>query len=152
MKSRHILLDVTSLPMRPSGGSLALKYTAVTNVINLAIHLENGQRMYYTESNARQIATTPPQTILTAFFKFCQIDSFAEILLYLEVPTYYTWKSLEKPKMWGKCTQGKKVQGQLNIRQGLPLAECTQCIIRMRNAFTLDCYCTLLKGQHALQT
>ena len=74
--------------------------------------------MYYTENNARQIATTPPQTTLTAFFKLYQIDSFTKTLLYQEVPTYYTWKSLEKPKMWKKRTQGKKIHGQLNIRQG----------------------------------
>ena len=77
-------------------------------VINLAIHLENGQRVYYTEISARQIVTTPPQTTLTAFFKLCQIDSFAKTLLYQEVPTYYTYKSLEKPKMWKKNTHRER--------------------------------------------
>ena len=76
------------------------------SVINLAIHLENG-RVYYTESNTKQIATTPPQTTLTGFFKLCQIDSFAKTLLYQEVPTYYTWKSLEKQRC-GKNAPGKE--------------------------------------------
>ena len=51
-----------------------------------------------------------------------------------------------------KRTQGKKVQGQETSGRALPLAECTQCILRMVNAFTLDCYFVLLKGQYALLT
>ena len=58
------------------------------SVTNLSIHLENGQRVYYTEANARQVAESPPETTLTAFFKLCQTDAFAKTLLYQEVPTY----------------------------------------------------------------
>ena len=60
-------------------------------VVNLAVHLENGQRVYFIEDTAHNLAKTPPETTLTAFFKLCQQDGFAKSLMYVEVPTYYTW-------------------------------------------------------------
>lgn len=36
-------------------------------VVNLAAHLENGQRVYFNEDTAQALAQTPPQTTLTAF-------------------------------------------------------------------------------------
>ncbi|KAL8571970.1 hypothetical protein ACOMHN_057653 [Nucella lapillus] len=60
-------------------------------VVNLSVHLENGQRVYYTEKTAHQRAQAPPETTLTAFFKLCQSDEFARTLLYPEVPTYFRW-------------------------------------------------------------
>ena len=58
------------------------------SVLHLAVHLENGQRTYYTNSTLHQRASTPPQTTLTAFFSLCSQDPFARTLLYTEVPTY----------------------------------------------------------------
>lgn len=37
-------------------------------VVHLTVHLENGQRVYFTASNAMQRAETPPATTLTSFF------------------------------------------------------------------------------------
>lgn len=37
-------------------------------VVHLAVHLENGQRVYFTEANAAQRAERPPATTLTKFF------------------------------------------------------------------------------------
>jgi hypothetical protein len=37
-------------------------------VVHLAVHLENGQRVYFTAANVQQIALNPPATTLTAFF------------------------------------------------------------------------------------
>jgi hypothetical protein len=54
-------------------------------VVNLAVHLENGQRVYFTEETAEQVAQSPPETTLTAFFKLCKKDPFAKSLLYVEV-------------------------------------------------------------------
>ncbi len=34
---------------------------------HLAVHLENGQRLYFTPENARARALSPPSTTLTAF-------------------------------------------------------------------------------------
>lgn len=74
-------------------------------VIHLAVHLENGQRVYFTEQNARQRAAEPPRTTLTAFFLLCQSDQFAKTLLYSEVPTYFTWNA--STKTFQRRKQGK---------------------------------------------
>ncbi|XP_017490266.1 PREDICTED: uncharacterized protein LOC108378484 [Rhagoletis zephyria] len=65
-------------------------------VVHLSVHLENGQRVWFTESNALAQALNPHDTTLTAFFKLCQHDSFARTLLYVEVPKFYTWNSSKK--------------------------------------------------------
>lgn len=59
-------------------------------VVHLAVHLENGQRVYFTAQNVRARVTAPPATTLTAFFKLCSDDMFAPTLLYSEVSTYFT--------------------------------------------------------------
>ncbi|XP_050066405.1 uncharacterized protein LOC126555540, partial [Aphis gossypii] len=60
-------------------------------VVHLAVHLENGQRVYFTEANAAQRAERPPSTTLTSFFAMCEADPFAATLMYVEMPKYYTW-------------------------------------------------------------
>ena len=65
-------------------------------VMHLSVHLENGQRVYFTEENAPQRAADPPNTTLTAFFQLCATDEFAKTLLYHEVPHYYTWNQSTK--------------------------------------------------------
>lgn len=60
------------------------------------VHLENGQRVYFTASNAIQSAETPPATTLTSFFAICQSDTFARTLLYSEMPRYYTCNASSK--------------------------------------------------------
>ncbi|GBM13355.1 hypothetical protein AVEN_159774-1 [Araneus ventricosus] len=64
-------------------------------VVHLSVHLENGQRVYFTSDNAHERATQPPDTILTCYFKLCQEDTFAKTLLCAEIPKYYTWKGLK---------------------------------------------------------
>ena len=39
-------------------------------VVHLAVHLENGQRVYFTTENVLERAATPPPTTLTVFFSF----------------------------------------------------------------------------------
>ncbi|UYV73325.1 hypothetical protein LAZ67_10002729 [Cordylochernes scorpioides] len=65
-------------------------------VVHLAVHLENGQRVYFTAENVRERAASPPQTTLTAFFSLCEGDLFAKTLRYSDVPKYYTWNASEK--------------------------------------------------------
>ncbi|XP_050056168.1 uncharacterized protein LOC126549825 [Aphis gossypii] len=48
------------------------------SVVHLAVHLENGQRVYFTAQNAVQRAAQPPSTTLTSFFETCQNDDFAQ--------------------------------------------------------------------------
>lgn len=65
-------------------------------VQHLAVHLENGQRVYFTEENARNRAEQPQNTTLTAFFELCASDTFAKTLLYHEVPNYFIWNTSTK--------------------------------------------------------
>ncbi|GFQ65935.1 protein ELYS [Trichonephila clavata] len=58
-------------------------------VVHLAVHLENGQRVYFASENVRARPMSPPSTTLTEFFTLCRNDTFARTLLYSEVPTYY---------------------------------------------------------------
>lgn len=65
-------------------------------VVHLAVHLENGQRVYFSAANAARRAERPPATTLTSFFDTCASDPFARTLLYYEMPRYYTWDASSK--------------------------------------------------------
>ncbi|UYV71984.1 hypothetical protein LAZ67_9001443, partial [Cordylochernes scorpioides] len=73
-------------------------------VIDLAVHLENGERIYFNQ-NTLAHRMRNPRTTLTAFFSLCQTDSFARTLLYPDVPQYYTWNS--SAHEWRRRVQGK---------------------------------------------
>ncbi|GBM05087.1 hypothetical protein AVEN_210798-1 [Araneus ventricosus] len=60
-------------------------------MINLSVHLENGQRDYFTTENAVQRAQAPEETTLAYFFRLCTQDEFARTLMYNEVAKYHTW-------------------------------------------------------------
>ena len=77
-------------------------------VQQLAVHLENGQRVYFTEDTVlEQVSGDPPKTTLTEFFALCQVDGFAKTLLYADVPKYYIWNN----KSWNRRKQGTDVAG-----------------------------------------
>ena len=82
-------------------------------VVHLAVHLENGQRVYFTAANAAERAASPTDTTLTAFFKLCAVDDFAKTLLYAEVPTYFTWNATKKE--FQRRKQGNRVAGHMNL-------------------------------------
>ncbi|XP_016854588.2 uncharacterized protein LOC107983828 [Anolis carolinensis] len=82
-------------------------------VVHLAVHLENGQRVYFTEATLQQVAENPPPTTLTSFFTLCQTDPFARTLLYSEVPTYYTWDPTRKN--FARRKRGEPVEGQTGV-------------------------------------
>lgn len=82
-------------------------------VVHLAVHLENGQRVYFTAANAAQRAERPPATTLTSFFATCASDPFARTLLYSEMPRYFTWNALSKK--FERRKQGKPVPGYVNV-------------------------------------
>jgi len=48
------------------------------DIIHLAVHLENGQRVFFTQNNVNDIVNNPRDTTLTAFFKLCAEDVFAK--------------------------------------------------------------------------
>ncbi|GFU59942.1 ATP-dependent DNA helicase [Trichonephila clavipes] len=62
-------------------------------VMHLSVHLENGQRVYFTEDNVIHKIINPQKTTLMALFELCQVDNFAKTLLYCEVLAYYVWKN-----------------------------------------------------------
>uniref|UniRef100_A0A8D9B6G9 ATP-dependent DNA helicase n=1 Tax=Cacopsylla melanoneura TaxID=428564 RepID=A0A8D9B6G9_9HEMI len=62
-------------------------------IVHLSVHLENGQRVYFTTDNVEQRVQNPPKTTLMAFFDLCRQDDFARTLLYNEVPAFYVWKN-----------------------------------------------------------
>ncbi|XP_050340837.1 uncharacterized protein LOC126767347 [Bactrocera neohumeralis] len=78
------------------------------------VHLENGQRVYFTPANAAQRAQNPPATTLTSFFSICQSDPLARALLYSEMPRYYTWNASSKKSQRRK--QGNVVPGHPDVR------------------------------------
>ncbi|KAF2893481.1 hypothetical protein ILUMI_12691 [Ignelater luminosus] len=82
-------------------------------VVHLAVHLENGQRVYFTAENAAQRAERPPATTLTSFFETCAGDPFAKTLLYSKMPKYYTWNA--SSKRFQRRKQGQPVPGYENI-------------------------------------
>lgn len=82
-------------------------------VVHLAVHLENGQRVYFTAANAAQRAERPPATTLTSFFATCASDPFARTLLYSEMPRYFTWNATSKK--FQRRKQGKAVPGYVNV-------------------------------------
>lgn len=82
-------------------------------VVHLAVHLENGQRVYFNAENAAQRAERPPGTTLTSFFSTCASDPFARTLLYSEMPRFYTWNA--SPKKWLRRKQGQPVDGYPDV-------------------------------------
>ena len=83
-------------------------------VMHLSVHLENGQRVYFTEDNLHDRVDEPPNTTLTAFFLLCQQDNFAKTLLYCDVPKYYTWEASRK--VFKRRIQGAAVPGHGGVR------------------------------------
>jgi len=65
-------------------------------VQHLHVHLENGQRVYFSNDNVAKKVEKPPETTLTAFFSLCQTDDFAKTLLYYDSPKYFTWDNSQK--------------------------------------------------------
>ncbi|XP_050338078.1 uncharacterized protein LOC126764437 [Bactrocera neohumeralis] len=82
-------------------------------VVHLAVHLENGQRVYFTTENIQQRAAQPLATTLTAFFRLCETDTFARSLLYTDVSQYYTWNTSSKE--FQRRKQGTAVDGHPGI-------------------------------------
>ena len=45
-------------------------------VVNLAVHLENRQKVYFTKDTDHNLGQTPAETTLTTSFKLCQQDVY----------------------------------------------------------------------------
>lgn len=82
-------------------------------VVHLAVHLKNGQRVYFTSNNVVQRAERPPSTTLTSFFETCQTDEFAKTLMYAQMPRYYTWN--QSSKQFQRRRQGHPVPDHVGV-------------------------------------
>ncbi|XP_074108441.1 uncharacterized protein LOC141533449 [Cotesia typhae] len=82
-------------------------------VVHLAVHLDNGQRVYFTEENIVNKIANPKKTTLIGFFDLCKVDGFARTLLYSEVPGYYVWRNNE----FIRRKKGKVVTGFPEIKK-----------------------------------
>ncbi|KAL4153295.1 hypothetical protein QTP88_001128 [Uroleucon formosanum] len=82
-------------------------------VVHLAVHLENGQRVYFNEQNLHDRVNSPPTTTLLSFFDLCKVDDFAKNLLYPEVPAYYVWDK----KKFQRRKRGVNVVGWPDIKR-----------------------------------
>lgn len=82
-------------------------------IVQLSVHLENGQRVMFSADTALERAQgPPPATTLTAFFQLCHEDDFARGLKYVEVPEFYTWN--KSTKKWMRRMRGVQVEGTEN--------------------------------------
>ncbi|XP_060879154.1 uncharacterized protein LOC132951353 [Metopolophium dirhodum] len=93
------------------------RYPAFTH---LDVHLENGQRVYFTANNVAERIENPPTTTVQAFFQICQTDNFARTLLYPQVVSYYVWKN----KNFVRRKQGQNVEGWPGVKKDTALATC----------------------------
>lgn len=59
-------------------------------------HLENGNRVYFTEGNLAEKLSNLKRTALTSFFELCKTNEFAKTLLYCYFPQYFTWNKSTK--------------------------------------------------------
>ncbi|XP_050065737.1 uncharacterized protein LOC126554744 [Aphis gossypii] len=82
-------------------------------VVQLAVHLENGQRVYFNEQNPHDRVNSPPTTTLLSFFDLCKVDDFAKNLLYPEVPAYY----VSDKKKFQRRKRGVNVVGWPDIKR-----------------------------------
>lgn len=82
-------------------------------VVHLAVHLENGQRIYFNEQNLCDKLSSPPTTTLLSFFDLCKVDDFAKTLLYSEVPAYYVWNK----RSFQRRKRGVNVEGWSGVKK-----------------------------------
>ena len=88
-------------------------------VVHLSVHLENGQRIHFTEENLHHKIESHTNSTLTAFIQLCQEDEFAKTLLYVNVPKYYTL--CPSTKKYSRRAQGTPVEGFSGIKASIAL-------------------------------
>ncbi|XP_046965797.1 uncharacterized protein LOC124534146 [Vanessa cardui] len=110
-------------------------------VTHLNVHLENGERVYFTENNFQERLSSPPKTTLTAFFDLCSKDEFARTLLYVEVPRYYTWNTARRE--WKRRIQGVPVPNWPGVKSGDALGR-----VYTVHVSNMECFCLRMLLHH----
>ncbi|XP_029655167.1 uncharacterized protein LOC115228835 [Octopus sinensis] len=106
-------------------------------VMHLGVHLENGQRIYFTEQNARNQVTNARNSTLMAFFELCRTDQFAKTIYYVDVPRYYTWDVAGK--RFKRRIRGNPVNGHSGIVSADALGR-----VYTVHPNNFECYCVRL--------
>ena len=112
------------------------------SVFQLDVHLENGQRVYFNIENIHTKLINPKDTTLTAFFKLCQIDEFAKTILYVDVPSYYSFNQ----NKWIKRLIGKKIDQYSSIRKSTTIGRIYAVHISNAECFYLRVLLNHVKG------
>ncbi|GFR31324.1 helitron_like_N domain-containing protein [Trichonephila clavata] len=117
-------------------------------VIHLAVHLENGQYVFFTNETAIDRAMNPPKTTLIGFIVLCNradaFGDFARKLLYSEVPQYITWAQTKNRCPASKAHRLRHAPVYSNQK---PWGEYLQSIQGRMNDFICDC-CWLMSPAH----
>ena len=113
-------------------------------ITHLAIHLDNGQRVFFTENNANDIVNNPRDTTLTAFFKLCADDEFAKTLTYDKIPGFYTWN--QSTKTFQRRKQGTTVEGPPRVKQTDALGRVYAVHLNNSECFYLRMLLHIVKG------
>jgi hypothetical protein len=119
-------------------------------VIHLAVHLENGQRVYFSESNVSDVVDNPRDTTLTAFFKLCAEDEFAKTLTYDKIPSYYTWNQVGKK--FNRRKQGTVVEGHHGVKKTDALGRVYTIHPNNTECFHLRMLLHIVKGPTSFQS
>lgn len=118
------------------------------SVTHLAVHIENGQRVYFTEETALQRAQTPPKTTLTEFFVLSNrtddVGRFAKTIKYCDVATYFRW--IVQSKKWMPRKIGHPVPDYVGIFKTRALGRLYTVHSKQRECFYLRLLLINVKG------
>lgn len=114
-------------------------------VIQLTVHLENGQRVVFNPNNpaaVREKQQNIPMSKLIAYFSLCQNDEFARSCLYVEIPKYYVWVKDESKWMWKRRRDGIFVEPGIKKQPNI--------LTRMHTVHPaqMECFCLRLLLSH----
>ena len=93
----------------------------------------------FTQTTAiSSVSNGPPKTTLTEFFALCEVDNFAKILLYADVPQYYITlgeirHGVDESREWMYLVF-------LMLNRPMLLVGCIQLIHGKANVSTSDCF------------
>ncbi|GFU70859.1 ATP-dependent DNA helicase [Trichonephila clavipes] len=94
-------------------------------VIHLAVHLENGQRVYFTADNVRARALVPPATTLTAFYSLRQDDLLLKLCFILKYRN--STRGMHRLKSFNVANKVKAVEGHTKFIFQLCIGSSVHC-------------------------
>ena len=104
--------------------------------MELVVHLENGLRVYFTEATVQERAEAePPWTTLTEYFTLHRTDRFAQILLYLDLPRFYTWDKARK--VWNRRKRGNRMLHEEGIFEAEAIGQVYTISLRQGECYYL---------------